>query len=212
MIVGGLWYYKSHYLDVALYHPPSAGISPSAPESVNFNTPALQSSTPPNVVAYTTHELSVERDPTSGTLGPQDWQSCRDYYLGYSIKYPLDWGVMTYGGGANISANCSDPRVASNLSFGPINSDSIAQPAINIEEEGTSTSLAQFFHDNSIYAISNPSSTPIIIAGESVPWFDFDRQESTICVWHEGHVLMISISHMPTSTLAEMLGSFVFAH
>lgn len=117
---------------------------------------------------------------------------------------------MTYGGGANVPASCSDPQTADNLSFDPVNSNAVFQPAINIDDEGTSTSLGQFFQDNSIYSVSNPSSTPITIAGENVSWFDYDRQESTIFVWHSGLVLGISISYMPTSTLAAMLGSFEF--
>jgi hypothetical protein len=117
---------------------------------------------------------------------------------------------MTYGGGANVPASCSDPRTADDLSFDPINSNAVFQPAINIQSEATATSLNQFFQANSIYATSNPSSTPVTIAGENVPWFDFNRQQSTIFIWHNGEVLEISISYMPTSTLAAMLGSFEF--
>jgi hypothetical protein len=138
------------------------------------------------------------------------WQSCQNDSLRYFIKYPQDWVIMTYGGGANVPASCSAPQTADDLSFDPINSDSVFEPAIGIQDQGTFASLGQFFQDNPVYTLSNPSSTPVTIAGESVPWFDYDRRESVIFVWGNGHVLGISISNMPTSTLAAMLGSFEF--
>jgi hypothetical protein len=208
LVVGGAWYYAAHHLES--YQPSGAEIPTSASQSVNSNIPTSQSITPPSVQQSTTRGSIAVSSPTSSTLSTQGWQSCQNDSLGYSIKYPPDWAVMTYGGGANIPASCSDPQTADDLSFDPINSDGVFQPAIGIQDEGTSTSLGQFFQDNSVYAVSNPSSTPVTIAGKSVPWFDYDRQESTIFVWHRGHVLLVSISYMTTTTLAAMLGSFEF--
>jgi cytoskeletal protein RodZ len=208
VVVGGTWYYKSHQLEP--YQPSGVESPTSASQSMNSNIRTSQSSTPPSVEASTTEETSVGSSPASSTESMLGWHLCQNDSVGYYIKYPQDWEVTTYGGGANVPASCSDPQTADDLSFSPINSDTVFQPAINIQDEGTSTSLSQFFQDNSVYAVSNPSSTPITIAGESVPWFDYGRQESTIFVWRDGHMLEISISNMPTSTLTEMLGSFEF--
>lgn len=208
LVVGGIWYYESHHLEP--YQPSGAEIPASASPPVNSNIPTSQSSTPPNVQASATRESSVGSSPTPSTLNTQGWQLCHNDSLGYSIDYPPDWAVMTYGGGADIPASCSDSQTADDLIFEPINSDAVFQPAINIQDEATATSLNQFFQDNSIHATSNPSSTAITLAGEGVPWFDYNQRESSIFVWHNGHVLGIFISNMSTSTLTAMLGSFEF--
>lgn len=208
LVVGGIWFYEAHPFQS--YQPSSAETLISATKPVHSNIPTSQSSIPPSVQASTTRGSIAESSSTPSTLSTRGWQSCQNDSLGYSIKYPQDWAVMIYGGGSNIQASCTDPQNAHDLSFEPINSDNVFQPAINILDEAIATSLNQFFQNNSVYAASNPSSTLVTIAGERVPWFDYDRQESTIFVWHREHVLMISVRYMPTSTLAAMLGSFSF--